>query len=80
MEIESVYKITDLAGVRVVCNYIDDIYKVEDSLLRQDDIKLIKRKDYIKTRRKADTGAFISWWKFLYFFQTEPIICLWRYR
>ena len=53
MEIESVYKITDLAGVRVVCNYIDDIYKVEDSLLRQDDIKLIKRKDYIKNPKES---------------------------
>ena len=50
---ESVYKITDLAGVRVVCNYIDDIYKVEDSLLRQDDIKLIKRKDYIKNPKES---------------------------
>ena len=53
MEIESVYKITDLAGVRVVCNYIDDIYKVEDSRLRQDDIKLIKRKDYIKNPKES---------------------------
>ena len=53
MEIESVYKIMDFAGVRVVCNYIDDIYKVEDSLLRQDDIKLIKRKDYIKNPKES---------------------------
>ena len=48
MEIESVNKILDFAGVRVICNYIDDIYTVEESLLRQDDIKLIKRKDYIE--------------------------------
>ena len=33
-EMESVYKLTDMAGVRVICNYIDDIYTVEDSLLR----------------------------------------------
>ena len=38
MEIESVYKLTDFAGVRVICNYIDDVYTVERSLLRQDDI------------------------------------------
>ena len=52
-EIESVYKITDFAGVRVICNYIDDIYTVEDSILRQDDIKLLKRKDYIKNPKES---------------------------
>lgn len=57
MEMESVYKVMDFAGVRVICNYLEDIYRVEDSLLRQDDIKLLKRKDYIKTRKKADTQS-----------------------
>ncbi len=52
-EMESVYKLTDMAGVRVICNYIDDIYTVEDSLLRQDDIKLLKRKDYIKNPKES---------------------------
>lgn len=52
-EIESVYKIMDFAGVRVVCNYMDDIYTVEDSLLRQDDIKLLKRKDYISNPKES---------------------------
>jgi putative GTP pyrophosphokinase len=40
--------ITDIAGVRVICNYIDDIYKIADLLLKQDDIFLLKIKDYIK--------------------------------
>lgn len=39
--------ILDFAGVRVVCNYIDDIYTVADLLTGQDDVNLIKRKDYI---------------------------------
>ena len=39
--------IEDIAGVRVVCNYIDDIYKIADALINQHDIELIKRKDYI---------------------------------
>lgn len=38
----------DVAGIRVVCSYIDDIYILADALLRQDDITLIKRKDYIE--------------------------------
>lgn len=39
--------IHDIAGIRVICNYIDDIYMIADSLLKQDDITLIARKDYI---------------------------------
>lgn len=38
----------DVAGVRVICNYIDDIYTVADLLTSQDDVKLVKRKDYIR--------------------------------
>ena len=41
-------ELNDIAGVRVVCNYIDDIYTVADLLTAQDDVKLIKRKDYIQ--------------------------------
>lgn len=39
--------IRDIAGVRVICSFEDDIYKLEQALLRQDDITLIERKDYI---------------------------------
>lgn len=53
MEIQSVYKVMDLAGVRVICNYMDDIYRIEESLLRQDDIKLLKRKDYINNPKES---------------------------
>lgn len=40
--------IMDIAGIRVVCNYMSDIYNVEQLLLQQSDIKLLKRKDYIQ--------------------------------
>lgn len=46
--VNSISKITDVAGVRVICNYIDDVYAVAALLLKQDDIKLIRRSDYIK--------------------------------
>ena len=39
--------LNDIAGIRVICSYIDDIYFLADALTKQDDIKLIKRKDYI---------------------------------
>ncbi len=40
--------LNDVAGVRVICAFIDDIYQVADMLTAQDDVKLIKTKDYIK--------------------------------
>ncbi len=40
--------IRDIAGIRVICNYIDDIYRVADLLTAQDDVKLIRVRDYIK--------------------------------
>lgn len=39
--------LNDVAGIRVVCSFIDDIYKVADMLIVQDDITLIEVKDYI---------------------------------
>lgn len=41
-------RIHDIAGVRVIVNYIDDVYLVRDALLAQSDIKLIRTRDYIK--------------------------------
>lgn len=38
----------DIAGVRVTCAFIEDVYRVADALLAQDDITLIRAKDYIK--------------------------------
>lgn len=40
-------KIHDVAGIRVITNYIEDIYTIEELLTKQDDVKLIKRKDYV---------------------------------
>ena len=40
--------IDDVAGVRVICSFIDDIYTLADMLINQDDITLIEMKDYIK--------------------------------
>ncbi len=44
-EIEA--KIHDIAGVRVICSFPEDIYLLADCLLQQDDIRLIEKKDYI---------------------------------
>ncbi len=39
--------IRDVAGVRVICSFLEDIYFLADCLLKQDDITLLERKDYI---------------------------------
>lgn len=43
----------DIAGVRVICSFPDDIYKLAESFLKQDDITLIERKDYIKNPKPS---------------------------
>lgn len=40
--------IFDIAGVRVICSFIEDIYMLADCILKQDDVKLVCVKDYIK--------------------------------
>lgn len=45
--------IKDVAGVRVICSFPEDIYMLADCLLNQDDIKLIEKKDYIKNPKKS---------------------------
>ncbi len=40
--------ITDVAGVRVICSFPDDIYRLADLLTKQDDVILLKKKDYIR--------------------------------
>lgn len=45
--------ITDIAGVRVICSFEEDIYKLADCLLQQDDITLIERRDYIKNPKPS---------------------------
>lgn len=42
----------DIAGVRVVCRYVDDIYRIANLLLSQDDVLLILEKDYIKNPKE----------------------------
>ena len=45
--------IQDIAGVRVICSFPDDIYRLADCLLSQDDIILLEKKDYIKNPKPS---------------------------
>lgn len=49
ISIESMMKnLDDVAGIRVICSFLDDIYAVADMLIRQDDVRVVAVKDYIK--------------------------------
>ena len=39
--------LNDVAGIRVICSFPDDIYRLADCLTAQDDIKVVNRKDFI---------------------------------
>lgn len=45
--------IHDIAGVRVICSFPDDIYELAESFLKQDDITLIEKKDYIQNPKPS---------------------------
>ena len=47
-------ELTDIAGIRCICSYAKDIYQVADVFRRQQDIKILKERDYITTPK--DTG------------------------
>ncbi len=42
------HSLYDIAGMRVVCPYLQDVYSIAELLTKQDDIRLIRERDYIK--------------------------------
>lgn len=50
---QALEKINDLIGVRAVCAYVDDIYKVADLIEKQQDIRILKTKDYVRQPKKS---------------------------
>lgn len=63
--------IMDIAGIRVVCNFIDDVYAIADMLMEQNDIRLITKKITYRILNPTATEAFIWFCRFLYFFWTD---------
>lgn len=46
-------EIYDIAGVRVICSFVEDVYLIADCFLKQDDITLLAIKDYIKNPKPS---------------------------
>ena len=70
-------EINDIAGVRVVCSFPDDVYEIAEALLKQDDVRLIEMKDYIKNPKPngyrslhiiVEIPIFLSAADFVYFY------------
>lgn len=54
LTLESIEKnIWDVAGLRVICAFPEDVYLVKRCILAQDDIRLIQEKDYIKNPKPS---------------------------
>ncbi len=57
--IESVrQQVKDVAGIRVICMFTDDIYKIADMLMAQDDIRIISTKDYIESPKPSGYRSY----------------------
>jgi len=52
--IDNIYAhIQDVAGIRVICNYLDDIYYLRSLLTRSESFKVIREADYIKEPKES---------------------------
>ncbi len=48
LTIENIVKyVNDIAGIRIICSFTSDIYRIADLIAKQNDIKVLKIKDYI---------------------------------
>lgn len=53
LELESIENnLKDVAGIRVICPFLSDIYRMASCLMEQDDIVIVEKKDYIKNPKK----------------------------
>jgi len=50
--------VNDIAGIRIICSFTSDIYRIADMLSKQSDIKVISIKDYIKTPKESGYRSY----------------------
>lgn len=44
----AVKNLQDIAGIRVICSYVQDVYTIANLLVSQDDVHLVRMADYIR--------------------------------
>ncbi len=59
IELEDVEsKLDDIAGVRIICRFVEDIYKVVEILRKRSDMKIVEEKDYITKSKKSGYRSY----------------------
>ena len=72
-----VARLSDIAGLRVLCAYIDDIYEIARMLARQQDVRIITVKDYIKSPKSNGYRSYHMIVEIPVYFsdQVRPVKC-----
>ncbi len=50
--------INDVAGLRIICSFIPDIYKLVDMIENMQDITVIKKKDYVSSPKESGYSSY----------------------
>ena len=50
--------VNDIAGIRIICSFTNDIYRIAEMLSSQSDIKVIEVKDYIKNPKASGYKSY----------------------
>ena len=59
LTVENIVKyINDIAGIRIICSFTSDIYRIADLIAKQSDIKVLKIKDYIMEPKKNGYSSY----------------------
>lgn len=59
LDIDKIHEsLTDIAGIRVICPYVDDIYTISNLLKEQPDVTLLRESDYIKNPKENGYRSF----------------------
>ena len=70
--------IRDIAGIRVICSFPEDIYEIAESFLRQDDIILIEKRTTSRSPSPAVTEASTSSSRCRFFYRKQRSSSMWR--
>ena len=50
--------VNDIAGIRIICSFTSDIYRIADMIAKQTDLKILSLKDYIKTPKESGYQSY----------------------
>jgi len=50
--------VNDIAGIRIICSFTSDIYRIADMLRKQNDLKILSIKDYIKNPKDSGYKSY----------------------